>query len=271
MQERNIALLNALKNGDVSALKAALDKGADPNTIDENCNIGGHKVCYALHHAVWVNSYECVRILIDAGASINVFTGGATVNRDTPLHWAAAHAADTRILELLLHRGAKHTINHANSYPHESAIALNRSERVRFIIETMNTIDGGLRQSCNILNEKCEKLLNERPPEQPTKISTNIPTDPLVNSSTNMKIRERQLNLNKEELEKARQYYAEGKATFYRKDTTNAIKFFQLAKDKYKDALDVPGIDQKDKAKIESRLAKLRNPDGKYSPIKLIK
>jgi hypothetical protein len=71
--------------------------------------------------------------------------------------------------------------------------------------------------------------------------------------------------------EEASQYYAEGKAAFYQKDTTNTIKFFQLAKDKYKNALDIPEIDQKDRAKIEHRLAKLKNPDGKYSPIKLIK
>lgn len=75
----------------------------------------------------------------------------------------------------------------------------------------------------------------------------------------------------KKGIDEAGDYYARGKAAVYKKDSTNAIAFFLQAKDKYKEVRDTQGIDPSAKAKVEKRLDKLKNPEGKYSSVKLTK
>ena len=82
----NIALIDAAKNGDVNALKAALESGANPNYISRT-DEGGPM---PLHHSV-KHSKECTALLLESGASANTTL---VTNSNTPLHEAASIGAD---------------------------------------------------------------------------------------------------------------------------------------------------------------------------------
>lgn len=85
-------LLEAIRNGDVQAVRASLQAGADPNTRD---NTG----TTALMQAVIYASRECVQWLLDRGANVNAANGYGS----TALMWSAG---DATTLGLLIERGA---------------------------------------------------------------------------------------------------------------------------------------------------------------------
>jgi ankyrin repeat protein len=118
----NNMLLNAVKKGDAEATRSALEQGANPNLKDMNCNNGSNAtVCYALHHAVYSRNAECVRVLLEAGADVDVYTD----KQDAPLHWAACNNtgdSHNTIITMLMNKNAMLTLNHAGHYPINSSV-----------------------------------------------------------------------------------------------------------------------------------------------------
>jgi cytochrome c len=87
------AIHDATKKGDIEAIAAALDSGADVNESD-----GGTT---ALYIATAVGNLEAVRLLIERGADVNL-----PAKWGTPLY-AAAKFGQAEIVDLLLVSGAK--------------------------------------------------------------------------------------------------------------------------------------------------------------------
>ncbi len=89
------AIFEALRRGDAETLKKELAAGADPNQLDNALGIP------LLSWAALKGDVESVRILLDAGANVNV----RSLNGSRPAHHAAflGHAG---ILDLLATRGA---------------------------------------------------------------------------------------------------------------------------------------------------------------------
>ena len=90
----NPALLNAVKSGDVGALRELLNKKADPNAADVDGSTG-------LHWAAYRADLESLKLLIGAGADPNL----ANQFGSTPL-LLAAKAPDSALVKVLLDKGA---------------------------------------------------------------------------------------------------------------------------------------------------------------------
>jgi ankyrin repeat protein len=93
-EEANQNLLRAAQDGNIIAVRAALDSGADPNAKDD---------CYlrALHWVAMNGHADIARLLIEKGADPNVYT----LSQERPLHYAGEHGhAD--IARLLIEKGA---------------------------------------------------------------------------------------------------------------------------------------------------------------------
>lgn len=73
-----ITLLNAIKNNKVLTAQNCLRRGADPNGY-EDCSM-----MRPLHFAAFYRSYECAKILIEAGA--DPLLGNSDL--ETPLEYA---------------------------------------------------------------------------------------------------------------------------------------------------------------------------------------
>lgn len=89
-------LIDAARDGDVAAIRAAIAKGADPNKLDE-ANSGWTPLLHAIHR----NQPASVAALIDAGADPNRPGQGG----ETPLMMAAGYGYAPTV-QLLLARGA---------------------------------------------------------------------------------------------------------------------------------------------------------------------
>lgn len=63
--------------------------------------------------------------------------------------------------------------------------------------------------------------------------------------------------------------YCEAKAAFYTQDIKNSIALFLKARGQYKELLQSNQLSGRAKQKAEKRLAKLKDPEGKYCPKKL--
>lgn len=89
------AILEAIRRGDAETLKKELEAGADPNQLDNAFGIP------LLSWAALKGDVESVRILLDAGANVNL----RSINGSRPVHHAAflGHAG---IVDLLATRGA---------------------------------------------------------------------------------------------------------------------------------------------------------------------
>jgi ankyrin repeat protein len=98
-------------------LTLLISSGADVNL---RLSLGGET---ALHAAAAANAVEGARILIFAGADVNarvnsdvgthLFSGGAKLWSETPLHFAAAYA-DRELIEALLNAGADPSLPNAH-------------------------------------------------------------------------------------------------------------------------------------------------------------
>ena len=82
--------------GNEEVARYLLLKGADPNIPSEN----GYNV-YPLHSAVAANNADITKILLEAGAEVNISQSSGL----TPLH-SAAHSGNIELLILLLEAGA---------------------------------------------------------------------------------------------------------------------------------------------------------------------
>ena len=92
-------LLGAARSGDVTALRAALDAGADPNVRNRRGQT-------ALHVAAWHGRVTAIRTLVAAGADVNARDDRAG---ETPLH-TASRAARSDTVIVLLGAGARSSL-----------------------------------------------------------------------------------------------------------------------------------------------------------------
>jgi ankyrin repeat protein len=79
----------------IELVELLLDKGADPNSKNENGDTPLHKACFE-------NALEISKLLIERGADVDA----KDVIGLTPLHWAVLHHNHIEIAKLLLDRGA---------------------------------------------------------------------------------------------------------------------------------------------------------------------
>lgn len=80
-REKQFALVLAALNGKADGLRLLLEHGADPNRPSDGLYAHGTP----LHHAVCSGRIEAVRVLVEAGASLDARD---TVHGGTPLDWA---------------------------------------------------------------------------------------------------------------------------------------------------------------------------------------
>ena len=105
---RSIAAVEAIRSGDVAALRQLLEQHPDLATASFGSD-EEHGMTRTLLHVVtdWPghlpNGPQVVHALVEAGADVNArFTGPHT---ETPLHWAAS-SDDVEVLDALLDAGA---------------------------------------------------------------------------------------------------------------------------------------------------------------------
>lgn len=82
--ELDVALVAAAFFGKVPALTHLLEHGANPNAYPDPAE-GFHSHATALHQAVWSGSLEAVKVLVEAGARLDLKD---TIYEGTPLGWA---------------------------------------------------------------------------------------------------------------------------------------------------------------------------------------
>ncbi len=98
-QNRN--LLQAIEAGDIQAVRAALEEGADPNTEGEDPNVKVGVEVTALMLAARYNRIEIAKVLIERGANVN----GGNYAIGYPLQ-EAAEKGYLEMVTLLLSKGA---------------------------------------------------------------------------------------------------------------------------------------------------------------------
>jgi hypothetical protein len=81
LEEKQDAFVQAALGGKAEALRRMLTLGVDPTTVSAQNQSHGT----ALHHAVWSRSLDAVRVLVEAGADLNLRD---TIYDGTPLGWA---------------------------------------------------------------------------------------------------------------------------------------------------------------------------------------
>ena len=121
------ALLDATKRGDVTAVKAALRGGSDPNAAQGDG-------LTALHLAAQEGNLEIVKVLLVAKANVEA---KSRIGGYTPLHLAAG-AGRTEVVRALLDAGAKPgevTTTTGVTALHLAAKALNGAGTVKLLIE----------------------------------------------------------------------------------------------------------------------------------------
>ena len=82
--EVQVALVAAAFFGNVRALTYLLEQGADPNAYPDPAE-GFHSHATALHQAVWSSKLEAVKVLVEAGARMDLKD---KIYEGTPLGWA---------------------------------------------------------------------------------------------------------------------------------------------------------------------------------------
>lgn len=81
LQEKQDAFIQAARLGNAEALRRMLALGLDPATCSAQNRSNGS----ALHHAVWSGSLDAVKVLVEAGADLQLRD---TIYEGTPLGWA---------------------------------------------------------------------------------------------------------------------------------------------------------------------------------------
>ena len=143
---RNDELVAATIAGDLDKVKELIERGADPNSVDENgmgtlLNFHPEVTKYLLEQGanpdvqrnenispvlIGVAGFNtaCVRLMLDAGANVNI---ASDHNGETALHHAAS-GDDLELISLLLESGAN---PNATTKPGMLTYALWRDARVR--------------------------------------------------------------------------------------------------------------------------------------------
>jgi ankyrin repeat protein len=98
-QSKHIALALAAQHGHADVVRLLLDAGEDPSRYNPD---GYHSHATPLHHAVWNDKADVVRLLVERGARLDIRD---TVYDGTPLGWAN-YGGRTEIAEYLRERGA---------------------------------------------------------------------------------------------------------------------------------------------------------------------
>ncbi|ANT51052.1 ankyrin repeat domain-containing protein [Mesorhizobium amorphae] len=124
---------DAAMNGDVAAITAALDAGAD---IDENDG-----TATPLYFAVWMGHVEAAKLLIERGADVNAQTTGG------PPLMAAVGPGKIDLLKLLLEREADPNSNRGGEFALHVAVSLDCLDCVKALVEAgadvnAKTMDG---------------------------------------------------------------------------------------------------------------------------------
>lgn len=88
-------LFKAVTNGDISTVKALLDRGANVNAVEEKYGIT------PLHMAAYQGNMELVQLLLDRGANINA----KDKEGEAPLH-SASNNGQLQVVKLLINKGA---------------------------------------------------------------------------------------------------------------------------------------------------------------------
>ncbi|HEY3114332.1 MAG TPA: ankyrin repeat domain-containing protein [Gemmatimonadaceae bacterium] len=81
-KSRHIALALAAQHGHADVVRLLLDAGEDPSRYNPD---GYHSHGTPVHHAVWTNHGDVVRLLVERGARLDIKD---TVYQGTPLDWA---------------------------------------------------------------------------------------------------------------------------------------------------------------------------------------
>ncbi len=89
-------IFEAASAGDTAALKAELEKGVNPNKLDQENGLS------PLHYAVAGNHLDAIKLLINYKADVNL----RSKEKWTPLHWAALMEVP-QAAEILIQAGAK--------------------------------------------------------------------------------------------------------------------------------------------------------------------
>jgi ankyrin repeat protein len=250
--------LAAFQNN-VSVMQLLLEYSA---AVDRQMNDGIINHFYTdgatpLHLAAFWGHAEAIQLLIQSGAQVDKpMKGGAT-----PLYIIVEReglVGDSLILEksinYLLEGGADVHANTRTSffYGYGNAtspfkLATDRTQKT----ESRANIILGLFDTHLKKKQKSNVIVNPTISVSKNDISRQITPDWKTN------------------FEKAREFYNSGKSAYYRKDNGTAITFFLQAKDKYKDVLQNKEVDALALKEAEKRSNKLKNPNGKYSPMKL--
>jgi len=85
-------IFEAVKNNDLKEVKSLLEKGADPNSVDEDGD-------YLLMNSVMYPSVDCMQLLIENGSNVNAMNKIG----ETALMWAVHDLAK---MKLLIQHGA---------------------------------------------------------------------------------------------------------------------------------------------------------------------
>ena len=159
----------AVRAFDVEALRRELAAGVDPNITENEADTT------LLHYAVhWRSRYrpqirgrlECISVLLEAGASVDLLTGGRT-----PLHWIAGNefASYHAVIAMLLEAGADpnftYTPQGVTSTQYRSVLARAAEHGTaatvrRLILAGAVDLDGALRAAIeNGKHRNCAPLL----------------------------------------------------------------------------------------------------------------
>lgn len=131
-QELNEGFLNAVRKGDVEAVKSFLAKGVDVNA--KLNNYGGTALAFACDRG----HTEVVKLLIEKGANVNARD---TFYQATPITWAAQRG-HTEIVKTLLDKGAqasKDQLLMMGLYGHHTEMMKMLLERGGIIPETLTS------------------------------------------------------------------------------------------------------------------------------------
>jgi ankyrin repeat protein len=115
-------LLEAVKAGDVAAVRAALDSGINPD-------VGDIYSGFALSYAAGAGNLEIMRLLLDRGATVNITTDEGY----TPLMEATVNQ-QTVAVQLLLEARAEPNIVAAGQTPLAVAVMLNNLELAQLLL-----------------------------------------------------------------------------------------------------------------------------------------
>ena len=117
-KDKDTALLTFVRLGDITNIKTSIGSGANVNYVTRQ----GYT---PLYESVGTGNQQIVKILLDAGAAIDVPGDGYN---GPPLVWAAVKG-DVNIMKLLLEKGGNINIKHENDIKGIGGTALHKASK----------------------------------------------------------------------------------------------------------------------------------------------